>query len=189
MVVVRSLQDVCFLTQHEGLIYGERTRYRTARETAVNQTFGQLVAEAMASKGWGDYQLSVAIGLLPGDKTFNNTQVRRLRRGERKLLTRELVERLIEVLDLDADTAWHAAGLWPPGMSLEEYRRFRGAVAAAGAQTPAEGGIPTIGAWPVAAGQRACRLVPLTERRRGERRRPPAAAPVRLVPQAEQEAA
>lgn len=91
----------------------------------MSSTFGELVEEASRQKGWSDYQLSAAIGLLPGSRVFNPTQIRRLRRGERQNLSRELVERLIEVLDLPEDEAWHAAGLWPPDLDVEGYRRFR----------------------------------------------------------------
>lgn len=91
----------------------------------MSKTFGELVEWGSRRKGWSDYQLSAAIGLLPGDRPFNPTQIRRLRTGERQHLSRELVERLIEVLGLDPEEAWHAAGLWPPDLDLEGYRRFR----------------------------------------------------------------
>jgi len=84
------------------------------------KTFGELVAEALDRKGWSDYQLTSAIGLLPGDKAFNPTQVRRLKRGERRNLSRPLVARLIELLELDPITAWHAAGLWPEGVDPQD---------------------------------------------------------------------
>lgn len=104
------------------------------------ETFADLINEAMARKRtpegrpWSDYTLSAAIGLLPGDRSFNAKQVWRLRRGERQTLTRELVERLVSILDLPEDQAWHAAGLWPPDLDLESYRRYRQFAA-----TPANG--------------------------------------------------
>lgn len=88
-------------------------------------TFAEIIDEAMKRKGWGYNRLSVEIGVLPSGGIFNPTQIRRLRLGERKHMSPELLERLIEVLDLPEDEAYHAAGLWPPGLNLEEYRRFR----------------------------------------------------------------
>ena len=103
------------------------------------ETFGELLAEAMDRKGWGDYHVSAAIGLLPGNKVINNTQIRRIRVGERQNLSRELVQRLIEVLDLDEAEAWHAAGMWPPDLDVQGYRQFRQhALAAVGATGAAD---------------------------------------------------
>jgi hypothetical protein len=87
--------------------------------------FAEMIDEGMRRKGWGYNRLSVEIGVLPGGGIFNPTQIRRLRFGERKQLSRQLVERLAEVLDLDQGEAFHAAGLWPPDLDLEGYRRFR----------------------------------------------------------------
>ncbi len=98
-------------------------------------TFGALVAEAMRRKGWGDYHVSAAIGLLPGDKVINNTQIRRIRTGERQNLTRDLVERLVRVLDLDEEQAWFLSGLWPPDLSIDGYRRYRHRLAVVGASS------------------------------------------------------
>lgn len=84
------------------------------------KTFGELVEEGLDRKGWSDYQLSAAIGLLPGDKAFNPTQIGRLKRGERRTLSRPLVAKLIDLLDLDPIPAWHAAGLWPEGLEPED---------------------------------------------------------------------
>jgi len=86
------------------------------------RTFGEMVDEGVRQKGWSDYQLSAAIGLLPGEKAFNATQVRRLRRGERRNVTHDLVAKLIALLDLDPAQAWHAAGLWPEGLDPEDLR-------------------------------------------------------------------
>lgn len=90
----------------------------------MTETFGELLAEAMAAKGLSDYKLSAAIGLLSGDRVFNNVQIRRLRTGERQTLTRELVARLIVVLDLDPDEAWAASGLLPYGFKAEHFREL-----------------------------------------------------------------
>jgi hypothetical protein len=91
----------------------------------VSSTIGDLVDRAARARGWGDQRVAFEIGVLPSEKVFNATQVKRLRRGERQHLSRELVERLIIVLDLPEDEAWHASGLWPPDLDLEGYRKFR----------------------------------------------------------------
>lgn len=134
------------------------------------RTFGEMVDEGVRLKGWSDYQLSAAIGLLPGDKAFNPTQIGRLRRGERKNLSRPLVARLIDLLGLDPIPAWHAAGLWPEGLEpedvvdLSERRAARMAVAGSraaaqrgyvdpAAQVPTDQAVDINGAWRVTAGQ------------------------------------
>ncbi len=128
-------------------------------------TFGELVAEAMRRKGWGDYHVSAAIGLLPGDKVINNTQIRRIRTGERQNLTRELVERLVQVLDLDEEQAWFLSGLWPPGLSVEDYRRFRHRLAVVGASSDQHN--PKSGRF---VGDRSPWVRPAERRRRRDRR-------------------
>lgn len=102
------------------------------------KTFADMVDEAMRRKGWGYGRLSVKLGELPDGSILNATQIRRLRRGQRQNLTPELVQRLIDVLDLDAAEAWEAAGLWPPNLTAEDYRVFAavgGAAATAASRT------------------------------------------------------
>jgi hypothetical protein len=103
------------------------------------RTFADLVNEAMARKlkpdgdPWSDYTLSSAIGLLAGDKSFDAKQVWRLRRGERRQLTPELVERIIDALGRDEpwateewkDEAWALAGLLPPGAEASDVAELR----------------------------------------------------------------
>jgi ABC-type nitrate/sulfonate/bicarbonate transport system substrate-binding protein len=107
------------------------------------RTFADLVNEAMAKKfkpdgdPWSDYTLSSAIGLLPGDKSFDAKQVWRLRRGERRQLTPELVERIIEALGQGEpwateewkDEAWALAGLLPPGAEAADVAELRDRIA------------------------------------------------------------
>jgi hypothetical protein len=134
-------------------------------------TFGELVAEAMRRKRWGDYHVSAAIGLLPGNKVINNTQVRRIRTGERQNLTRDLVERLVQVLDLDEEQAWFLSGLWPPDLSVDGYRRYRHRLAVVGASSDQPD--PKSGRFWRSPGQRRG-----PERRRRDRRH------LRLIPAA-----
>jgi hypothetical protein len=98
-------------------------------------TFAELVNEGMRRKGWkSDYQLSSAIGLLAGDRSFNATQVRRLREGRRRGLTPELVARIAQVLEFtpqEEEQAWNIL-LEPLGLTREDltdegFQRFRGA--------------------------------------------------------------
>lgn len=88
-------------------------------------SFGALVDDAARAAGFNDYQLAGAIGLLPGRKVFSPKQVARLRRGETQSVSRALVQRLIEVLELDPGEAWAASGLWPPGLTPEQYKELR----------------------------------------------------------------
>jgi hypothetical protein len=105
------------------------------------KTFADLIDEAMRRKGWGYGRLSVKLGELPDGSILNATQIRRLRRGQRQNLTPELVQRLIDVLGLDPAEAWHAAGLWPPDLSADDYRVFAavGGAAASAASVQALG--------------------------------------------------
>lgn len=133
--------------------------------------FAEMIDEGMQRKGWGYNRLSVQIGVLPGGGIFNPTQIRRLRFGERKNLSPELVRRLIDVLDLPEEEAWHAAGLWPPDLDVDGYRRYRHQLAAVGAasdQRDPKNGRST--GWPA--------------RRRGRDRRQRDRRHLRLVPAA-----
>jgi hypothetical protein len=131
--------------------------------------FAEMIDEGMKRKCWGYARLSVEIGVLPSGGIFNSTQIRRLRLGERRNLTRELVERLVQVLDLPEEEAWHAAGLWPPDLDIDAYRRYRHRLAVVGASSGQPK--PTTGRFAGARtswhrpGQR-----PLPDRRRRERR-------------------
>lgn len=92
-------------------------------------TFAQMVDGAATSHKLNDYQLSAAIGLMPGNKVCSPKQVGRIRAGEQVNYSRDLVARLIVVLELDPAEAWEAAGVWPPGLTAEQVRRlglFRG---------------------------------------------------------------
>jgi len=86
---------------------------------------GRLVRTAMQSKGLSQGKVAVLVGVFDSDRYLDATQVRLITTGERRP-TRGLVERLIEILDLDPAEAWAAAGLWPPDLDLDEYRRLRG---------------------------------------------------------------
>jgi hypothetical protein len=89
--------------------------------------FRQLIETAMRKKGWSQGNLAVAIGFLPSGTTLDATGVRRIIRGERPL-TSWMLNRLIEVLDLDPAEAEAAA--------VEDYRTF---LAVTGGRTAAVG--------------------------------------------------
>jgi hypothetical protein len=101
--------------------------------------FGRLVDQAMRDKGWGQGRVAVAIGVLPDGKVWDATRVGRLRAGKVRHLDRELVGRLVDVLDLDPAEAWEAAGLWPPDLKADDYRDFV-TVGGIGAKTPSTTG-------------------------------------------------
>lgn len=88
-------------------------------------TFAQMVDGAADAKGLNDYQLSAAIGLMPGNRVCSPKQVGRIRKGEQVNYSRDLVQRLIVVLDLDPEDAWQAAGVWPPDLTADELRKLR----------------------------------------------------------------
>lgn len=95
--------------------------------------FGQLAKRAAKAKGLSQGRLGYLI-TDPDGPFFDASQVRLIYQGKRRP-TRELVERLIQVLDLPEDEAWHAAGLWPPDLDIEGYRRYRQHALAAAAGT------------------------------------------------------
>lgn len=95
------------------------------------QEFGQLVETERLARGWTRGKLAVAVGILNDGSALDATQIRRIVEGTRKL-DQDIVSRLIHALTLNPDTAWHAAGLWPPDLDVEEYRKLRLASAANG---------------------------------------------------------
>lgn len=91
---------------------------------ATPTTFAELVDSAATAKGLNDFQLSAAIGLLPGKKVWTAKQVSRIRTGKQVNVSRDLVQRLIDVLDLDPVVAWELADKWPPGLTGEDVRKL-----------------------------------------------------------------
>jgi hypothetical protein len=86
--------------------------------------FGRLIDRAMIDGHMSQARLAVLVGELPDGRVLNETQVRRIREGGRRL-DGVLVARLIKVLDLDEAEAWATAGLWPPDLDLATYRELR----------------------------------------------------------------
>lgn len=130
----------------------------------MDGNFAELVDRAARDLGLNDYQLSAAIGLLEGNRVYSPKQVGRLRRGQVRHPDPELVARLVQVLNLDEGTAWHAAGIWPPDLDLDSYRRFRHRLAVVGA--PADQPKPNAGRYLEFPGRRRG----LDRRRRRDRR-------------------
>jgi hypothetical protein len=90
--------------------------------------FGQLVSRRMDELGYSQNKVARRFGELPDGRGLDSTQVRMLREG-RRILDHAMVGRLIVVLEMDADPdleaeAWHAAGLQPPGVTLDDYREL-----------------------------------------------------------------
>jgi len=85
------------------------------------ETFGEMVDRAATRLGLNDYQLSFAVGLLPGKKGVSSRQIGRMRAGEQRNYPRPLVARLVQVFGWDTDPdmelkAWKAADRWPEGI-------------------------------------------------------------------------
>jgi transcriptional regulator with XRE-family HTH domain len=93
--------------------------------------FGQLVAERIRElqrlepqAKWSQNKVARRFGELPDGRGLDSTQVRMIKQG-RRILDHDLVERLIQVLGLDQDSAtelkaWKAAGLWPDSFNAED---------------------------------------------------------------------
>jgi len=90
--------------------------------SATGRTFAEMVDQAAGELGLNDYQLSAAIGLMPGNRVCSPKQVSRIRKGEQVNYRPELVERLIRVLKLDPAEAWAASGVLPPEVTAEDLR-------------------------------------------------------------------
>jgi hypothetical protein len=91
-------------------------------------TFAELVDHAAVDLNLTDQQLALAITKrLPEGKGYSSKQVSRIRLGELRRPSPEIVEAIIEVFDWDEDQearAWLAAGLAPEGATLEDYREI-----------------------------------------------------------------
>jgi hypothetical protein len=92
--------------------------------SATGGSFAEMVDTAATAKSLNNYQLSAAIGLMPGNRVCSPKQVDRIRNGEQVNYHRDLVQRLIDVLDLDPAEAWERAGVWPPGLTAEQLREL-----------------------------------------------------------------
>lgn len=90
--------------------------------STTERTFAEMVDQAAGELGLNDYQLSAAIGLMPGNRVCSPKQVSRIRKGEQVNYRPELVERLIAVLGLDPAEAWAASGVLPPEVTAEDLR-------------------------------------------------------------------
>lgn len=89
-----------------------------------------MVEKAMTAKGWSQRRLGAELGVLSDGRIFDSTQVRYIIQGRRRYYDTELVQKLIEVLGLPEDQAWHLAGVWPADLSVEGYRKYRQLVTA-----------------------------------------------------------
>jgi transcriptional regulator with XRE-family HTH domain len=77
----------------------------------------------MAERGISQNRLASRLGELPDGRIFDATQIRLIREGRRRL-DRELVQRLIELLDIDWAEGWATSGLLPPGMTADHLRKL-----------------------------------------------------------------
>lgn len=86
--------------------------------------FGRLVDAVIRDRGLSQARVGIIVGELPDGRILNEKAIERIREGGRRL-DHMLVQTLIDKLDLDEGEAWAAAGLWPPDLDLESYRRLR----------------------------------------------------------------
>lgn len=95
-------------------------------------TFGQLIRQEREVRGWSRATLGVKIGEI-GDPptTYGDTKLAALEKDLVQSLKPALVRRLIEVLELDPETAWRAA--YPE--VAEAVLSARGGAGAGGAGT------------------------------------------------------
>jgi Helix-turn-helix domain len=95
--------------------------------------FGRMVEDARRKCGYSRSELGRRLGRLPeSGRVFDPSAVRHIVQGGPVRLDRELVDRLIEVLDLDPFDAYEAADLRPRDFTAEDHRTF---VAAGGTRT------------------------------------------------------
>jgi transcriptional regulator with XRE-family HTH domain len=133
----------------------------------MDATFAEMVDEAAKAADLNDYQLSAAIGLLPGHKVFSAKQIGRLRRGEQRTVPAAVLWRLVEVLDLDPVRAWKAAlvaaDMLPPQLTAEQFEELRTLMA-----RPSEPALARVGGSdpPLAASLRKATTTPTTKGRR-----------------------
>jgi transcriptional regulator with XRE-family HTH domain len=103
------------------------------------EEFGRLVAAGMQAKGIGQGKLAVYIGVLPDGRTLDATQIRHIMQGTRRSLDSQLVQRIAEVLELDALEAHRLAGTWPLGLSPDDVSELQAARVEAARRAAFEG--------------------------------------------------
>jgi hypothetical protein len=91
-------------------------------------TFAELVDQAATRLDLTDQQLALAITKrLPEGRGYSSKQVSRIRAGELRRPSPEIVEALVEVFAWDEEQeaeVWKAAGLAPPGTTADDLRRI-----------------------------------------------------------------
>ncbi len=107
----------------------------------ASRKFGEQVRQAREEKGWSQSELGRQLfGKFPvSHRVFDAAGVARIERGGPVKVDRELVQAHVEVLvpHLDPTEAWLAAGLVPPELTPEVYRRFLEFLADQGEQATA----------------------------------------------------
>jgi hypothetical protein len=90
-----------------------------------SREFGHYVNEARLDKGYSKSKLGRRIGELPkSGRAFDAAGINRIVFGAGVRLDRELVDRLVTVLDLDPFLAYELADLRPVGFSADDHRDF-----------------------------------------------------------------
>jgi transcriptional regulator with XRE-family HTH domain len=87
--------------------------------------FGRKVEQARRQGGYSKSELARQLGRLPDSgRVFDAAGITRIERGGPVRVDRELVDRLIAVLDLDPFEAYEAADLRPEGFTADDHRDF-----------------------------------------------------------------
>lgn len=98
--------------------------------------FGRLVKRHMREQGISQGRLAARLGELGSGRYFDPTGVRLILRGQRAI-DQELLERLIELLNMDRDEAYLTLGLAPPDLTLDDLKELRQASELKAARTKA----------------------------------------------------
>lgn len=88
------------------------------------ERFGLLVERTRQQRGRSLPWVAAMLSDPPHGAIWTAGGVGQLQQGKR-IITKELADRLIAVLDMDADEAYEALGWWPPGLTRKDLAAFR----------------------------------------------------------------
>jgi hypothetical protein len=98
-----------------------------------------MVDDAMREQGMSLRRLGARVGMLPDGRVVDATMIKRVIEGQRRSVDTQLAWRLIEELHLDPVAAAEAAGVWPPGVTVDMIRKLELVAAGGNKHTPGYG--------------------------------------------------